>query len=68
VDLKADRKASVLIAKAAHMEPAANPGEVAAALAESLREMADWLALESVLAEPRGELAPALIAALEGQS
>jgi uncharacterized protein len=68
VDLKADRKASVLIAKAAHMEPAANPGAVAEAVAEALREMAAWVGLDSVRAEPRGELAPALIAAIGGQA
>ncbi|MPZ98088.1 MAG: winged helix-turn-helix domain-containing protein [Dehalococcoidia bacterium] len=60
VDLKADRAASALLARAAHLEPGAHPGETAEALAAELRSMADWLGLERVVVEPRGDLAPAL--------
>jgi uncharacterized protein YcaQ len=63
VDLKADRKAGVLIVQASHAEPWASP-ETPARLAEELRRMAAWLGLESVRAEPRGDLAKALAAAL----
>ena len=45
VDLKADRKAGVLLVKAAHAEPGA-PAETADELAEELRDLA-------VLARPR---------------
>jgi uncharacterized protein YcaQ len=63
VDLKADRKAGVLIVQAAHAEPAANP-DTPAALAIELRAMAAWLGLTAVRVEPRGDLAEALRAAL----
>ncbi|MFN9927604.1 MAG: winged helix-turn-helix domain-containing protein [Phenylobacterium sp.] len=63
VDLKADRKAGVLIVQSAHAEPwagAATPER----LAGELRRMAGWLGLESVRVEPRGDLASALAVAL----
>ncbi|MDO8902820.1 MAG: winged helix-turn-helix domain-containing protein [Phenylobacterium sp.] len=65
VDLKADRKAGVLRVMAAHAEPdatLATPDRLAA----ELRRMAGWLGLGEVTAEPRGDLAPALDAALRG--
>ena len=59
VDLKADRKAGVLIVQASHAEPwatAATPVR----LAGELRRMAGWLGLESVRIEARGDMAGAL--------
>jgi len=63
VDLKADRKAGVLVAQAAHAEPWAD-AETAPALATELRLMAGWLGLRSVRVEPRGDLAAALAEAV----
>ncbi|HEV2533717.1 MAG TPA: winged helix-turn-helix domain-containing protein, partial [Phenylobacterium sp.] len=59
VDLKADRKAGVLIVQASHAEPWA--GEATPVrLAEELKLMAGWLGLASVRVERRGDLAGAL--------
>lgn len=55
VDLKSDRKGGVLLAHAAHLEPSAEPGETAAALAAELTKMALWLKLERVKAAGRGK-------------
>jgi uncharacterized protein len=63
VDLKSDRKASVLIVQSAHAEPWASDA-TPARLAAELRRMAGWLGLESVRVEKKGDLAPALSAAL----
>jgi uncharacterized protein YcaQ len=63
VDLKAERKAGVLLVQAAHAEPGA-PAETAAELAEELGLMAGWLGLEAVRVVDRGDLAPALRAAV----
>ena len=51
VDLKADRKASVLRVQTAHLEPSRDPGHTAKALAGELRALADWLCLERVKIE-----------------
>ena len=64
VDLKADRQAGVLVVQSAHIEEHADPGEVAPALAEELRLMSGWLGLGEVSVAERGELAPALKAAV----
>jgi uncharacterized protein len=64
VDLKAERKTSTLIVHAAYVEPGLNAGRVAAALAEELRSMAAWLALESFSLGSKGNLATALKRAL----
>ena len=64
VDLKADRKTSTLVVHAAYVEPGLNAGRVAAALAEELRSMAAWLALESFAPGSKGNLATALKRAL----
>jgi uncharacterized protein YcaQ len=59
VDLKADRRTSRLLVKAAHAEPAAPP-ETASELLAELRQLAGWLGLDLVVVEPRGDLAPRL--------
>jgi len=46
VDLKADRKASVLQVQNAHLETGADLGSTADALAHELRSLADWLNLD----------------------
>ncbi|MDM9560933.1 winged helix-turn-helix domain-containing protein [Bordetella petrii] len=63
VDLKADRKGSVLIAQACHAEPGAGAA-TPAKLAAELERMAGWLGLGGVRVEKRGDLAAALAAAL----
>lgn len=63
VDLKADRKAGVLVVQAAHAEPWATP-RTAERLAAELGLMAGWLGLSAVRIEPRGDLAEALEARL----
>jgi uncharacterized protein YcaQ len=57
VDLKADRKAGVLRVQSAHGEEGSERSVVAAALADELRLMADWLALDDVDVLERGDLA-----------
>ncbi|MGA0608212.1 winged helix-turn-helix domain-containing protein [Phenylobacterium sp. VNQ135] len=59
VDLKADRKAGVLIVQASHAEPWASD-ETPVRLAHELRRMAGWLGLQTVRVERRGDLAGAL--------
>lgn len=66
VDLKADRQAGALRARAAHAEAGVDPGPTAAALAAELARMAAWLGLERVAVEPGGDLAPHLAAAAAG--
>ncbi len=61
VDLKADRAGSALLVKAAHAEPDA-PVDVAARLAGALAELAQWLVLDRVVVDGRGDLAPSLAA------
>lgn len=67
VDLKADRKAGVLIVQASHAEPWAT-AETPAKLAGELTHMAQWLGLGGVRVEPKGDLAPALADALRSVS
>ncbi|MBG6138122.1 winged helix-turn-helix domain-containing protein [Longispora fulva] len=64
VDLKADRAAGVLRVPAAWLEPGADAGETAVALAAELRRMAGWLGLGEVALPDRGDLAPELSRAL----
>jgi uncharacterized protein YcaQ len=59
VDLKADRKAGVLLVQASHAEPWASDA-TPVRLAEELKLMAGWLGLEQVRVEKRGDLAKAL--------
>nr|MEA2798460.1 uncharacterized protein [Phenylobacterium sp.] len=59
VDLKADRKAGVLVVQASHAEPWAS-AETPVKLAAELKLMAGWLGLENVRVEKRGDLAASL--------
>lgn len=63
VDLKADRKASVLIVQASHREPATTKA-TAERLAAELRLFAGWLGLATIRIEPRGSLAEELARAV----
>jgi uncharacterized protein len=63
VDLKADRAGGRLLVRGAYAEPTAPP-ETAEELATELRRLAGWLGLDDVVVEPRGDLAPALAAAV----
>jgi uncharacterized protein YcaQ len=64
VDLKADRSARRLRVLAAHLEPHAEAGPVAAALAAELQGMAGWLGMESVAIEGRRGFARPLATAV----
>lgn len=64
VDLKADRENRRLLVPAAYLEPSADPGAVAVALATELRTLATWLGLDSVAVGRRGSFARALAAAV----
>ncbi|TAJ72241.1 MAG: winged helix-turn-helix domain-containing protein [Phenylobacterium sp.] len=63
VDLKADRKAGVLIVQASHAEPWASD-DTPVKLAQELKRMAGWLGLETVRVEKKGDLSGALADAL----
>lgn len=63
VDLKADREAGALLVQSAHLEEGKHGkprAEVAAALAQELRDLAAWQGLASVRVIKRGGLAMAL--------
>ncbi|MEO7261132.1 MAG: crosslink repair DNA glycosylase YcaQ family protein [Jatrophihabitantaceae bacterium] len=64
VDLKADRQAGVLRVQSAWGEPDVDHDEVAVELAAELAELSDWLGLDGVQVNGRGDLAPALATAL----
>lgn len=64
VDLKAERKAGRLVAKAAFLEAHADEAEVAPALAATLSSLAEWLDLDAVRVGRKGDLSSALRAAL----
>lgn len=66
VDLKANRQASVLEVRAAHLEPGAKSARTASALARELKSMRRWLGLDAIDVSVNGSLAPALIRALGG--
>lgn len=63
-DLKADRTRGVLIVQAAHVEPGQDDLRVGGELAEELEEMRRWLQLDAIEVADRGDLAPALRAAV----
>ncbi len=67
VDLKADRRASLLHVLAAFAEPGA-PEETADELAAELRDLADWLDLDGIAVSRRGDLAAQLTAAVQAQN
>ena len=64
VDLKADRAGRRLLVLAAYVEEDVKPATVSAALAAELRTLADWLGLDSIAVERRGNFARPLIAAM----
>ncbi|WP_217922989.1 winged helix-turn-helix domain-containing protein [Miltoncostaea oceani] len=64
VDLKADRAAGTLRVPEAHAEPGHATADVADALAAELVDMARWLGLRGIDVAGRGDLAPALSAAV----
>jgi hypothetical protein len=57
VDLKANRKESILEAFGAYVEDGHEPGAVAPALAAELQRLAEWLGLSAVRVHARGNLA-----------
>lgn len=63
VDLKADRQAGLLRVQSAWAEPDASP-EVPHELAEELAVLGGWLGLDDVVVNGRGDLSPALTAAV----
>jgi len=67
VDLKADRKAGVLLVKGSYLEDRIVESErrdrVASELASALDEMAEWLGLDGVSVADNGDLAPLLLRA-----
>ena len=66
VDLKADRKTRELRVRGAYLEAGEDAASVAAALASTLKEMAEWLGLAGVVVAPKGKLAEPLRDALRG--
>jgi uncharacterized protein YcaQ len=64
VDLKADRTGRRLLVLAAYAEEHAKPTNVSTPLAAELRTLAEWLGLDSLAVERRGNLARSLIAAV----
>ena len=71
-DLKADRKAGVLLVQSSWREPGRAPGArrlldraVAQAATRELIAMASWLGLSTIRCEARGDLAPDLTRALD---
>jgi uncharacterized protein YcaQ len=64
VDLKADRKAGVLLVPGAWVEPGQPPGAVAERLAPVLVELAEWLGLDAISPPEQGDLASALAGTL----
>ncbi|MFI6866339.1 winged helix-turn-helix domain-containing protein [Nocardia sp. NPDC050406] len=64
VDLRAERATGRLLVPGAFTEHGRDSGRVAAELAKSLRDMAEWLELDTIEVGERGDLAPALAASL----
>jgi uncharacterized protein len=61
VDLKADRKTGRLLVQEAHLEPGADEGATALALAAELRTAAAWQGLGEIAVAKKGDLAAALL-------
>lgn len=66
VDLKADRAAERLLVMSAHLEPGADAGQTAEALAEELRAVAEWLHLDSIRVVRRRGFGRILAGAVKG--
>jgi hypothetical protein len=64
VDLKADRSRGQLLVRSAHAEVGIDKDRTVSRLADSLRELAAWLGLDTVKAARRGPFARKLYAAL----
>ena len=64
LDLKTDRAASALRVIAAHVEPGVDPREISGPVASELGLISRWLKTGEVAVADRGDLAPALAAAL----
>jgi uncharacterized protein YcaQ len=60
VDLKSDRNSGRLLVRASHSEPDRDLDHIASEIAPQIRSMAQWLGLDDVAVERRGDLAPAL--------
>lgn len=56
-DLKADRKASSLLVLASHSEAGVDKAKVARAAVDELQRLRDWLRLDRIVIEQRGDLA-----------
>ncbi|MCQ4119402.1 winged helix-turn-helix domain-containing protein [Rhodococcus tibetensis] len=63
VDLKADRPRKTLEVRSAFAETGARPAQVVEPLLSELRRMAEWLGLEHVMVDKRGDLAQLLAVA-----
>ncbi len=66
VDLKSDRQAGMLRVQAAYAEPGVDEAFVASELGAELAITAGWLGLDGVEVTGRGDLGPALSAAVSG--
>ena len=66
VDLKADRRAGVLLVRGSYAEPSFDPDRSLGVLHERLEELATFLGLSDIAVAPRGDLAPALTTAISG--
>jgi uncharacterized protein YcaQ len=64
VDLKADRQRGALLVQGAFAETGHQPDDVAPELAAELRLVATWLGLDEISVGRRGDLSPALAAAV----
>jgi uncharacterized protein YcaQ len=64
VDLKGDRQAELLRVRGSYVEQNEEPERVAAPLSDELKLMAQWLDLDDVAVERKGNLAEALAASL----
>ncbi len=68
LDLKTDRQVGALRVLASHAEQGVDPDEAAVAIASELETMSTWLGTDHIVVTDRGDLAPALTAAVEHRS